>query len=105
MNDNVVKIYQLIGICQKARKLVSGEFPCKQAVLSNRACLVIVAEDASENTKKLFKDKCIYRKIQCIFWGKKEKLGNILGKEQRAVIAILDKNLALKLSEMIEVIH
>lgn len=99
------RIYQLIGICQKAKKMISGEFPCKKAVLDNNAYLVIVAKDASDNTKKLFKDKCGYRNIQCIVWGEKEKLGNILGKDQRAVVAILDKKLGIKLSEMISVIH
>ncbi len=102
---NELKIYQLIGICQKARKLVSGEFACKKAVLDNSACLIIVAHDASENTKKLFRDKCSYRSIKCLVWSEKEKLGNILGKDQRAVIAILDQKLGIKLNEMIEATH
>lgn len=85
--------------------MLSGEFSCKKAVLDNSAYLIIVAKDASDNTKKLFKDKCTYRNVQCIVWGEKEKLGNILGKDQRAVIAILDKKLGIKLSEMISVIH
>ena len=33
MNDQ--RVYQLIGLCQKARKLISGEFAVKQAVLDS----------------------------------------------------------------------
>ena len=91
------RIYQMIALCQKARQLVAGEFAAKQAVLEQEAKLVIIAEDASHNTKKLFN----YRNISCKEWGTKEKLGSILGKEPRAVIAIVDENFAKKIDEMI----
>lgn len=96
------RIYQMIALCQKARGLVAGEFACKKAVLEKEAQLVIVATDASKNTKKLFGDKTSYRQITCIEWGTKEKLGNILGKEPRAVIAIVDTNFAVKISQMMK---
>lgn len=99
------KIYQMLALCQKARKLVAGEFACKQAVLGQESYLVIVAIDASNNTKKLFKDKSSYRSIPCVEWGTKEQLGKILGKEPRAVVAIVDENLAKKISEMISSIQ
>lgn len=95
------RIYQMIALCQKARKLVAGEFACKQAVLEKQAMLVIVATDASDNTKKLFKDKASYRNINYIEWGTKEDLGNKIGKDPRAVIAIVDNNFAEKISQMI----
>jgi ribosomal protein L7Ae-like RNA K-turn-binding protein len=99
------KIYQIIGLCQKARKLVAGEFACKQSVMQQTALLVIVATDASDNTKKLFKDKCSYRNILCIEWGTKEQLGKFLGKEIRAVVSILDEGFANKISEMLKSIQ
>lgn len=94
------RIYQMIALCQKARGLVAGEFACKKAVLEKEAKMVIVAIDASNNTKKLFGDKTSYRQMTCVQWGTKEKLGNILGKEPRAVIAIVDTNFATKISQM-----
>ncbi|MDF2593999.1 MAG: ribosomal protein L7Ae/L30e/S12e/Gadd45 [Clostridia bacterium] len=99
------RIYQMIALCQKARKLVAGEFAAKQSVLQKIALLVIVAEDASDNTKKLFKDKCSYRNIPCVEWGTKEQLGKILGKEMRAVISITDGNFAAKINEMLSSIQ
>lgn len=99
MNDQ--RIYQLIGLCQKARKLISGEFAVKQAVLSQAVKLVIVTEDASDNTIKLFNDKCNYRNIPYIQWGNRTDLGKILGKEARVVVGIVDEKLAEKIAKMI----
>lgn len=95
------RIYQMLGLCQKAGKLVTGEFAAKEAVLSNTAYLVIVATDASNNTKKLFKDKSSYRGIPQVEWGTKEALGSKVGKDPRAVIAIVDENFARKIKELI----
>lgn len=100
MNDK--KTYQMLGLCQRARLLVSGEFPVKQAVLSEKAYLVIVTTDASDNTKKLFKDKSAYRNIKYVEWGTREAMGQILGKEQRVAVAILDEKFANKISALIE---
>ncbi len=99
MTEN--RIYQMIALCQKARKLVAGEFAAKQAVIQKQALMVIVASDASNNTKKLFKDKCVYRTIPCVEWGTKDQLGKILGKEMRAVIAIVDEGFAKRIGEML----
>lgn len=99
------RVYQMIALCKKARKLTAGEFTVKQAVKDQSALLVLVAKDASNNTKKLFTDKCVYKKIPYAEWGTKEELGKILGKDVRATVAILDKNFADKISEMINNIH
>lgn len=96
------RIYQMLGLCQKARGLVNGEFAAKKAVLEKEAQLVIVAIDASHNTKKLFHDKSAYRSIEYVEWGTKEALGNIIGKDPRAVIAITDVNFATKISQMLK---
>lgn len=95
------RIYQMLSLCQKAGKLVTGEFAAKEAVLSKSAYLVIVATDASNNTKKLFNDKTSYRKIPCVEWGTKELIGDKVGKNPRAVIAIVDESFAKKIKELI----
>ncbi|PHV71895.1 50S ribosomal protein L7ae [Sporanaerobium hydrogeniformans] len=95
----------MIALCQKARKLTAGEFTVKQAIKEQAAYLVIVASDASANTKKCFSDKCAYRKVPYVEWGTKEELGKVLGKEIRATVALLDENFANRISEMISGIH
>ena len=48
------KILSLIGLATKAGKTVSGEFSTEKSVKTGKGYLVLVAEDASENTKKKF---------------------------------------------------
>ena len=88
------KVYSTLSMCQKAGKVASGEFSCEKAVKELKAYLVLVAEDASDNTKKLFYDKCTYRNIPVVLFGSKAELGTAIGKEIRASVAILDKGFA-----------
>lgn len=96
------RIDGLIGISQKAGKVVSGEFSCETAIKSNEAYLVILAEDASKNTNKKFNDRCNYRHVPLLVYGNKESLGNAIGKVARASIAITDEKLAQKIAELIK---
>ncbi len=84
----------LIGMAQRAGKLASGEFSTEKLIQSGRAFLVIVAEDASENTRKRFQDKCTFYEIPCFVFETRERLGRAIGKELRASLAIGDENLA-----------
>mgnify|MGYP003196020549 CR=1 FL=1 len=47
------RVLSLIGLATKAGKTVSGEFSTEKSVKTGKGLLVIVAEDASENTKKI----------------------------------------------------
>ncbi|NLK73700.1 MAG: 50S ribosomal protein L7ae [Clostridiales bacterium] len=88
------KVYSLIGIAMKSRNVVSGEFSTEKAVKEHKADLVIVAEDASDNTKKKFTNMCTYYKVPIYIFGEKNELGHAIGKENRASLALLDKGLA-----------
>lgn len=94
------KIYSFIGLAAKAGKLLTGDETCERAVKSAAVYLVIVSEDASDNTKKKFEDICKYRGIDIRFFGTKEKLGKHSGKDIRSVIAVTEKGFAGHLCEM-----
>lgn len=64
--------------------------------------LVIVSEDASDNTKKLYTDKCKFYEVPVKIWGTREELGHAIGKEMRAAVAILENGFAEKLLTLIE---
>ncbi len=96
------KINNLLGFAMKSGKLISGEEICKRAVQNQQVNLVIVAEDASDNTKKLFRDKTGYYQIPLRLYDTKENIGKSIGKLPRAVIAIQDKGFAKKLMEYID---
>ena len=92
--DSGQKVLNLIGLATKAGKSVSGEFSTEKSVKSGRAQLVIVSEEASENTKKMFTNMCTYYKVPICYFGKKEELGHAMGRQMRASLAIVEKGLA-----------
>jgi ribosomal protein L7Ae-like RNA K-turn-binding protein len=88
------KAFNLLGIATKSGNIASGEFSTEKAVKEHKAALVIVAEDASDNTKKMFTNMCTYYKVPIFFFGEKNDLGHAMGKEFRASLAVLDRGLA-----------
>lgn len=96
------KIESLLGLCSRSRNLASGEFAAENSVKDGSAWLVIVAADASVNTKKLFKDKCSFYEVPCFEYGTKESLGHAIGKEMRASIAVLDEGFAKSILKHLE---
>ena len=91
MNNRFI---QLLGLATKAGKTVSGEFQVEQAIKSGSACLVIIAADASDNTKKMFWNMCKYYEVPMEIFATKEELGHWIGKAYRASICILDEGFA-----------
>jgi len=104
MNHNQ-KFLGLIGLAMRAGQVVSGEEGVLAAIKSQKAALVIIAEDASDGTKKKFTDKSNYRDIPFRIAYEKDVLGHAIGKKTRAVIGILDPNFAKKMLEMIDCSH
>ena len=88
------KIYSLLGIAMRGRNVVSGEFATESAVKDGSAAVVIVASDASDNTKKLFSNKCSFYEVPCFVYGTKEKLGHAMGKDLRSSLAVTDLGIA-----------
>ena len=50
-----------LGLATRAGKVQSGEFSTEKSVKSGKAALVLVAGDASDNTKKKFTNMCTFR--------------------------------------------
>ncbi len=92
MNQN--KVLSYVGLATKAGKIASGEFLTEKAIKERKAYLVIVAGDASDNTKKMFTNSCKHYNVPIYFMEDKEALGHAMGKQFRASLAILDKGFA-----------
>lgn len=88
------KIFSLISIGTKAGLLTSGEFSTEKSIKEGKAKLVLLAEDASENTKKKFKNMCDFRQVPITVFGEKDRLGHAMGKESRASLSINDQGMA-----------
>lgn len=92
--DDRQKTLNLIGLATRAGKTASGEFSTEKAVKGGKAYLVVVSEEASDNTKKMFTNMCTYYKVPICCFGQKGELGHAMGKEMRASLAVTDAGLA-----------
>jgi len=96
------KIYGLLGLCQRAGKCKSGEFAVEKSIKSGKSFLVIIPEDASDNTKKKFKNMTTYRSVPYQELGTKETLGHQLGRSERSSISIEDQGFAQAMIKYID---
>lgn len=96
------KFYSLLGLCKKAGKLCGGEVAVENAIRKKKTVLLILAEDASENTKKKFRNSAVYYKIPLIEVGDKVSLGSAIGDEFRAIVAVMEQGFAKKLAQLAE---
>lgn len=96
------KVRSLIGLATKAGKTVSGEFCTEKEIKTGRASLVIVAKDASDNTKKKFQNMCDYYEVPIRYYDDKDGLGHSMGKEFRASLAVLDEGFARSILKQLD---
>ena len=83
----------VIALANKAGKLISGEDAVLESIRNRTACLTVISEDASENTKKRFQDKCRFYGVDCMEGASKRETAAMLGKEERSAIAFSDEGL------------
>ena len=86
MND---RLLSFLGICRRAGKLVIGNDPVKESIETEKALLVILASDISQNTLKKIKPVIEASQVPC------------LGKAC-AVLSVTDSGFATKLCELLE---
>lgn len=96
------KVLSMLGLARRAGKTKSGSFSAEKSVKSGKAALVIIAEDVSENTRKLFTDKCSFRKIPIFTYATMDALGNAIGSEGRAVVSVEDPGFARALIKLLD---
>jgi ribosomal protein L7Ae-like RNA K-turn-binding protein len=93
------KFLSQLGLSMRAGKLVTGDESVFKAIRSGEAKLVILAEDASANTRKKFQDKCQFYGVPLMEMGTKAELGSSIGKEMRVILGVLDKGFAQMLQK------
>ena len=96
------KIYGMIGLARKAGKLSFGTESSKDTIERNKAKLVIVAEDASDRTKKNFKDLASIYNVPIRVFGNIEDLSNAIGQVDKAVLVIKDENFSKEIIKRID---
>ena len=99
--DRENKVLGLIGISAKAGKIAFGSESVIETIEKNKAKLVIVASDSSDKTKENIAFKCEKNNIPIVTFGSIDKLSHAIGKDNKAVICIKDKNLSEEIYKII----
>ena len=89
----------LLGLAARAGAVTSGGFLTEKAVKQGEAFLVIIAENASENTKKRLKDKCTYYHVPYVVCETQDTLGHMIGKGTRSSVAVTDGNFGKQIAK------
>jgi ribosomal protein L7Ae-like RNA K-turn-binding protein len=92
----------LLGLANRAGKIISGEELSLKEVRSGKAKLILLSADASANSTKKITDKCKSYGVPLKFIENRELLGHAIGKDARIVVAILDKGFAIKLMSLLD---
>lgn len=88
------KVYGLLGLAMKAGKIAFGTDCCLDLIEKRKVKLIIVAEDSSERTISNFQNKCKENHVNFYLFGKKDDLSKAIGKVNKTVVGVKDKNLA-----------
>lgn len=96
------KILSMLGLAKKAGRLAGGEFAVEKAVKGGKARMVVVASDASDNTRKMFINMCTFYQVPCYLYSSKESLGHALGRDIQASAAVLDDGFADAISKKLK---
>ena len=83
----------LLGLCARARKLVTGEKAVIQAVRAGSACAVALDGAASANAVKAVSQACLSHGVPLIRT-EPMALGDAIGKPGRMAAAVMDPGLA-----------
>jgi ribosomal protein L7Ae-like RNA K-turn-binding protein len=92
--DRLKKVYNLLGIAQRAGKLSAGTMAAQNSLMRHRAVLLILSEDISDNSREALLSNSNRYGIPTIAIGNKNDLGTALGKPYRVAVTINDIGMA-----------
>ncbi|MDD4171429.1 MAG: ribosomal L7Ae/L30e/S12e/Gadd45 family protein [Syntrophomonas sp.] len=98
------KVYNLIGIAQRAGKTSSGAMATQSSLIGNRAHVLLMSEDISTNTRESLVKSCRKRNIPWITLGSRYDLGASMGKAYRVALTINDAGIANAIVKAIEAV-
>ncbi len=96
------RVEQMIGLCRRAGKVVSGDIAVRKAILSRKAKALVLAQDAAPRSKEKFIKLAKDNNIPVFYYASTIVLGDLLGKAPRAVAAITDEHLARGVARAME---
>lgn len=94
---NKEKFLGFLGLTRKSGNLVLGGNLTQTAINKNRIKLIVLAEDASSNTKEKFLREAENLGIKIITFPNKEDLGSVFGKSEISVLGVTDIKMAKRI--------
>ena len=94
------EVLKLLGLATRAKKIVSGEEFCIEAIRKNQIKYLFLASDAGVNTTKRVTDKASFYNVPLDTGFTTEELSGAIGKDNRKVVGIIDIGFAKKMKEI-----
>lgn len=93
------QILNLLGLANRAGKIISGENFCVDALRKGHVSLIFLAKDAGVNTSKRINDKANFYHCDVIRCFTSIEISNAIGKSNRMVLGVIDQGFAKKMKE------
>lgn len=93
-----------MGIAQRAGKISSGTMAAEKS-LRGKACLLVMSEDISTNTRDELLRLSQKQKIPRVVLGDKYSLGRSIGKPYRVALTINDPGIAKAIIEAVKSVY
>ncbi len=91
----------MLGLAMRARKVISGTESVVKALRAGTLHLVVLATDASENTKKKVRDKSSTYGVEVLETLTSDEISTAIGKRDIKAIGLTDKGFGQTLSNQI----
>ena len=93
------RMLNMLGLCARAGKLITGEKACVQAIRAGGAHVALLDGAASQNAVKALGDACKSHGVPLVRTDE-FALGDAIGKPGRMAAAVTDANMAGKIIEL-----
>lgn len=96
------KFFTMLGFAQKSGNIIMGDDLVESALNKRAISLIIVSEDASDDTKKKYIKLCENLNTKIIIDFSREDLSSSVGKFNRTLIGIKNKKFSRELYSIYE---
>src|SRR3569833_8855 len=96
------RVMRLLGLGVRGRGAIVGVKQVREAARSNKVFLAVVATDVSENSLEKIVPLLNARRVRFIEVPSSVELGAAVGRDQTAVVGIVDRQLAAGVRQIVE---
>ena len=89
----------MLGLCARAGRLISGEKACLQSIRAGGVYAVILDAAAAKNAVKSMSDACSHHQVP-LLRAPEMQLGDAIGKPGRMVVGITDPKFAERIIQL-----